>query len=62
LRENQLTGSIPAEFSALVNLEALYMDRNALTGSIPIDIGKMNKLKYLFTRIYCLGQFLPWQA
>ena len=41
---NNLTGSIPAEFGNLTNLEGFAMRGNNLTGSIPTTIGSLTNL------------------
>ena len=47
LRENQLTGSIPASLGSLTALRELYLDDNQLTGSIPASLGSLMNLQRL---------------
>merc|ERR1711953_125602 len=42
---NELTGSIPAEIGALINLLFLDLSSNKLTGSIPVEIGALVNLQ-----------------
>ena len=47
LRENQLTGEIPAELGSLSNLEWVYLGWNQLHGTIPPDLGRLTNLELL---------------
>ena len=47
LRENQLTGEIPAELGSLSNLEWVYLHGNQLRGTIPPDLGSLTNLELL---------------
>ncbi len=44
LRENQLTGSLPASFGQLVKLQNLSLAGNKLYGTVPAEIGQMKHL------------------
>ena len=41
LKENQLSGEIPAELGNLTNLSLLNLDRNQLSGEIPAELGNL---------------------
>ena len=47
LRENQLTGPIPAELGSLANLERLDLLGNQLSGPIPPELGSLANLQRL---------------
>ncbi len=47
LAENELSGSIPAEFGRLANLEFLFLGKNELTGPIPSELGELVSLERL---------------
>ena len=47
LRNNQLTGSIPAELGGLARLQSLSFYSNRLTGVIPPELGRLSNLEYL---------------
>ncbi|GJP36725.1 hypothetical protein CLOM_g21201 [Closterium sp. NIES-68] len=47
LRDNQLTGSIPAAVGNLKNLTSLWLSGNRLTGPIPPSIGSLTNLTRL---------------
>jgi Leucine-rich repeat (LRR) protein len=47
LSDNELTGEIPAEIGALVELKNLNLSRNRLSGHIPENIGRMRSLESL---------------
>jgi hypothetical protein len=42
---NQLSGSLPASFSQLGNLEVLYLHTNQLSGPLPSFLGNLTKLE-----------------
>ena len=48
LRNNQLTGSIPAELGGLARLQSLSFYSNRLTGVIPPELGRLSNLEYLW--------------
>ena len=45
LRNNQLSGPIPAWLGQLSNLEHLYLGANQLSGDFPAELGSLTKLK-----------------
>jgi len=47
LSNNQLSGSIPAQFGEMSNLEWLFLSNNQLSGSIPAELGSLSKLSSL---------------
>ena len=47
LRDNNLTGTIPAELGNLASLWRLILDRNNLTGTIPAELGNLASLRQL---------------
>ena len=60
LRENQLSGEIPAELGSLSELESLWLYDNQLTGEIPPEIGNLSNLEVLFlSRNQLTGKILP---
>lgn len=48
LKENNLTGFIPAELGQLTSLQYLSLDTNNLTGNIPVELGNLINLDYLY--------------
>ena len=48
IRNNKLSGSIPAELGNLSKLEWLYINNNELSGSIPTELGNLTELDTLF--------------
>ena len=48
LRDNQLSGEIPAELGSLANLTGLSLSVNRLTGTIPADLGSLSNLTGLY--------------
>ena len=48
LRDNQLSGEIPAGLGSLANLTGLSLSVNRLTGTIPADLGSLSNLVDLF--------------
>jgi Leucine-rich repeat (LRR) protein len=48
LKENNLTGTIPAELGQLASLQYLSLDTNNLTGNIPVELGNLTNLDYLY--------------
>ncbi len=59
LRENRLTGTIPAQLGNLANLERLYLYDNRLTGTIPAELGNLTNLQVLNLRINQLSGPIP---
>jgi Leucine-rich repeat (LRR) protein len=47
VRNNKLTGKLPAELGNLVMLEVLNLSHNQFSGSIPSSIGSMASLSTL---------------
>ena len=47
LTDKELTGTIPASFGGLVDLQSLDLDENQLTGTIPAELGNMSSLSQL---------------
>lgn len=47
LASNNLTGSIPGDYSLLRRLRALYAYSNSLTGTLPLQLGVLAKLEVL---------------
>ncbi len=47
LRDNNLTGHLPAEIGDFSNLETLFLLFNQLSGTIPAEIGNLTQLKRL---------------
>ena len=47
LSENNLTGTLPVEWSGLSGLEYLMLYYNSLSGSIPAELGQLSKLRVL---------------
>ena len=50
LRDNQLSGEIPAGLGSLSNLTGLYLHENQLTGPIPDELGSLTDLQELSLR------------
>ena len=48
LRDNQLSGEIPAGLGSLANLTGLSLSVNRLTGTIPADLGSLSNLTGLY--------------
>ena len=48
LRDNQLSGEIPAGLGSLANLTSLSLSVNRLTGTIPADLGSLSNLTGLY--------------
>ena len=55
LRDNQLTGGIPAELGNLVALKELWLNNNQLTGGISADLGTLIALQKLLLERNPLG-------
>ena len=47
LRENNLTGELPAALGGLTELRRLFLPTNQLTGAIPPELGNLTKLSFL---------------
>jgi hypothetical protein len=56
---NKLTGSIPASFGTMTNLEDLRLQDNQLTGAIPTELGNLKKLKLLLINNNKLSGEIP---
>ncbi|GKV29215.1 hypothetical protein SLEP1_g38161 [Rubroshorea leprosula] len=60
LSSNKLTGKIPVQISALLELVQLNLSRNQLAGWIPSNIGQMRQLESLDLSWNQLSGQLPW--
>ncbi len=47
LRDNNLTGQLPAELGKLTSLEVISLDRNGIGGSLPAELGNLTNLTRL---------------
>ncbi len=47
LRDNNLTGTLPAAIGGLAQLEVLSLDRNRIGGSLPAELGNLSRLTRL---------------
>lgn len=52
---NQLSGTLPVELSALVNLQTLSVANNGFSGTIPSFIGGLSQLTCV-----CLRAIVMW--
>jgi Leucine-rich repeat (LRR) protein len=59
LRQNRLTGSIPAELGQCVELKDLMLYENRLDGPIPVELGNCTKLKRLYLHKNQLSGSIP---
>ena len=59
LRENGLSGPIPAELGQLPELRSLYLSYNALSGPIPPEFGDLDRLERLDLTTNRLSGSLP---
>ena len=59
LRDNQLSGTIPAALGNLTNLQGLNLQRNQLSGTIPVALGNLTNLNYLNLRDNQLSGTIP---
>ena len=59
LRDNNLTGTIPAELGNLSNLPYLNLYGNELSGEIPKALGKLTKLEFLYLDYNALSGEIP---
>uniref|UniRef100_A0A2C9V6P2 Protein kinase domain-containing protein n=1 Tax=Manihot esculenta TaxID=3983 RepID=A0A2C9V6P2_MANES len=48
IESNHISGNIPVEVQALVNLEVFHAQQNKLSGTIPSGIGQLQNLKLLY--------------
>ena len=48
LKDNNLSGTIPAGLGQLTSLQYLDLDTNKLTGTIPSELGQLTNLEYLY--------------
>ncbi len=48
LKNNNVTGTIPANLGQLLSLQYLDLDTNRLSGVIPVEIGGLSNLEYLY--------------
>ena len=56
---NALTGQIPRELGALVDLRSIKLDHNRLTGPIPTELGNLANLEGLHLRVNALTGPIP---
>ena len=47
LRDNGLSGSLPAKLGQMDSLQVLSLDRNSLSGSLPVELGDLSNLTRL---------------
>eukprot|EP00873_Tetraselmis_striata_P006968 jgi/Tetstr1/427232/TSEL_017419.t1 len=47
LAENQLTGTVPAQFSALPSLTHLRLQTNGLAGTVPVQLSALSRLELM---------------
>ena len=47
LRNNGLSGSLPAQLGKMESLEVLSLDRNSISGSLPVELGELSNLTRL---------------
>ena len=59
LRDNNLSGSLPAELGKLVHLEILSLDRNSISGSLPAELGNLSNLTRLAMNRNSLSGAIP---
>ncbi|KAJ3694388.1 hypothetical protein LUZ60_009868 [Juncus effusus] len=59
LSENNLTGKIPQNITALLGLTNLNLSNNHLCGTIPMEIGKMLSMESLDLRMNNLSGMIP---
>ena len=59
LRNNQLSGTIPASIGNLSNLKRLYLSDNQLSGTIPASIGNLSNLERLYLSDNQLSGSIP---
>ena len=59
LRENNLTGTLPAEWGGLSELEALELSKNSLSGPIPVELVQLSELLILSLRDNSLTGPIP---
>ncbi len=48
LKDNNLSGTIPADLGQLTSLQFLDLDTNQLTGPIPVELSQLVNLEYLY--------------
>lgn len=60
LENNNLTGSIPAEFCELSNIQEINLLGNHLSGVIPAGFGNLSKLRVLWLEDNIFQIFLPY--
>ena len=59
LRDNALSGEIPAELGSLSNLTYLFLNANDLSGEIPPELGNLSNLEELYLSANDLSGCVP---
>ena len=59
LRDNGLSGSLPATLGKMEHLQALSLDRNSIGGSLPVELGNLSNLTRLAMNRNSLSGSIP---
>ncbi len=59
LRENRLSGELPAELGNLIHLQELALGRNQLSGELPAELGNLTNLEWLYLHNNDFSGVLP---